>query len=254
MHPLTDIVVLVHNNYSVTKQFADSLFANTKNFNLIFVDNGSADKVKEYLADGHLNGRWQLIRSEENLGVIGGRNLGAKSVTSDFFINLDNDQIPQPHWLEQLHQTMEQGFDIVGVEAWCLRPPNSPESLVINNKSYRSDYYPFRMCKKANEKFTYVGCGGMLLKKKVYDDIGLFDERFSPSYFEDPDLVFRAIQKGYKVGWCHNCNIKHLGHQTLNTQKTFDKQKQFLRSWDAFKKKWHPFYSILSNEQQLAGV
>ncbi|KKL59937.1 hypothetical protein LCGC14_2210360, partial [marine sediment metagenome] len=97
-------------------------------------------------------------------------------------------------------------------------------------------------CTNKRDRFTYIGCGGMLIKKKVYDDIGLFDEQFGPFYFEDPDFWFTAIQHGYKIGWSHNCPIEHLVHKTINNQCLSDKSTQFVKSWKLFQKKWYPYF------------
>ena len=242
MHPKTDIIVLVHNNLHVTKGFVKHLFNNTENFQLIFVDNGSTDEVKEFLKKGQEDSKWKLIRSETNLGVIGGRNTGAKEVASDYFVNLDNDQYVKHGWLDKLHNLMNVGnFDIVGCEAWRLNPPSKGGMTNINGVNINDrSYFPTHHCSKYGEKFTYIGCGGMLIKKSVYDDIGLFDPSYNPAYFEDPDLSIRAFQAGYKLGWCFDCPIVHLGHQTLSNNLSFDKNQQFIKSWNVFKKKWFP--------------
>lgn len=242
MHPHTDIVVLVHNNLDVTVRFIKSLFENTSNFRLIIVDNGSKDTVGEYLKCGADEEKWDLITSETNLGVVKGRNLGAAHVKSDFMVNIDNDQLPLPGWLDALHNTISKGYDIVGCEAWLLSPPNTGSSVIIGNQSQKRDYYPVKRCVTKSDVFSYIGCGGMLIKSEIFRKVGLFDEQFSPSYFEDPDLAFRCIQSGYKLMWCPESKVNHLGHATLNTQKTFDKNKQFLKSWRLFQKKWHPYY------------
>ena len=52
MLPRTDIICLVHNSLPVTRGFVKSLFANTSNFRLIFVDNGSTDDTPKFLKDG----------------------------------------------------------------------------------------------------------------------------------------------------------------------------------------------------------
>lgn len=240
-HPKTDILVLVHNNLPLTKRFTDLLLKHTSNYDLTFIDNGSTDDVKNYLLKGAIKDKWQIYRSETNLGIINGRNLAARMVKSDYFVNLDNDQLVCDGWLLKLHQKMKLGYDIVGVEAWCLYPPNSGQ-MKIGDKLYKRDYFPMRQCKNPTDKFTYVGCGGMLIKKSVYDAIGLFDERFNPCFFEDPDLVFRCIKQGYKVGWEPKTGIIHLAHQTTNNQKTFERNKQLIQSWEKFKDKWYPYF------------
>ena len=242
MHPLTDIIVLVHNNLSITQGFVKRLFENTENFHLIFVDNGSTDKVKGFLKEGCLQERWELIRLDDNVGVIKGRNRGAQAIKSDYFLNIDNDQYVKPGWLSSLHKLMDKGYDIVGSEAWQLLPLDTKRIIVVSGISQSAAYFPFRHCSSKTEKFTYIGCGGMLIKREVYDDIGLFDERYSPFYFEDPDYCFSAIKHGYKLGWLHSRLISHLGHQTINNQHLANKNKQFIKSWKLFQEKWYPYF------------
>lgn len=242
MHPTTDIIVLAHNRLSVTQQFVQRLFAHTDNFRLIFVNNGSIDGTTEYLDQG--KDRWEVIHHPDNLGVILGRNSATKVLQSEYFINLDNDQLVTNGWLQKLHDCMSMGFDVVGIEAWKLMPPGMKGQVVIHGGSTSSDmsYFPYKKCTKKCDSFTYIGCGGMLIKKTVFDVLGLFDERFSPAYFEDPDFCFRAIQSGFKLGWCSECHIEHLAHQTIGTQRLFDKNQQFMSSWAKFKEKWTPYF------------
>jgi GT2 family glycosyltransferase len=144
---------------------------------------------------------------------------------------------------------MSEGYDIVGCEAWKMFPPNklfpndSGGVIMMGNTAIKDkSYYPHKRCTNKHDKFTYIGCGGMLIKREVYEKIGLFDERFSVFYFEDPDFAFRSMQAGFKLGWCPECDIVHLAHQTIGNQKMFDKQKQFLQSWNRFKEKWNGWF------------
>ena len=243
MHPVTDIVVLTHNKIDITKGFIDQLYKHTEKsaFNLIFVDNNSTDGTVDFLKENQDKLNWSVYYSKENLGIIKGRNLGASLVKSDFFLNIDNDQYPGKNWLNELHALMNVGYDVVGCEAWLLSPPNSKKEIILQNQKFK-DYFPYRKAVNKTDYFSYIGCGGMLIKKSVYDSIGLFDDLFSPAYFEDPDFSFRCIKSGYKLGWCYKCNITHLAHQTMNSQKLFQKNDQFIRSLKNFQKKWFPYY------------
>jgi GT2 family glycosyltransferase len=255
MHPTTDIIVLVHNRIDVTKKFVQRLFDHTQNFRLIFVDNASTDETPEFLDVGRLLGKWQVIRHDYNLGVICGRNSATKMLESGYFLNIDNDQLVTEGWLQKLHDTMNQGYDIVGTEAWRLIPPGRPrQAIIVHGQPLNcpNDYFPYHKCRRLTEPFTYIGCGGMLIKKEVFEKIGLFDEQFSPAYFEDPDFCFRAIQAGFKLGWCPSCKIEHLAHQTISTQSLFNKGEQFRRSMRLFQQKWTPF--IPESRMQNASV
>jgi len=244
-NPPTDIICLVHNQLQVTQKFVEHLFSNTKKFNLIFVDNGSKTPTYDYLRKGEIEGKWKLIRSESNLGVIGGRNLGAQHISAPFFLNIDNDQYVKPGWLEMLHNKMNEGYDIVGCEAWKLTPPGKGKGgvVVMGGISVPDrTYFPHKRCVFPQDKFSYIGCGGMLIKKEVYDEIGLFDEQFNPAYYEDPDFCWRADIAGFKMAWCPQCPIIHLSHQTIGTQSSFSKGEQFVQSWKRFRKKWGEYF------------
>jgi O-antigen biosynthesis protein len=243
MHPHVDIICLVHNKLPVTKGFVKDLFDNTSNFRLIFIDNASTDDTPKYLEQGKQEGKWEVVTSPTNLGVIGGRNLGATYVNSDFFINIDNDQYVQNHWLEMLFELIDKGYDLVGPEAWLLLPPKSGGAFTSGNITTADrSYFPIKRCTKVRDKFSYIGCGGTLLKTEIYKKIGLFDERFNPAYFEDPDFTWRVMKAGYKIGWQPKCSILHLAHQTIGTQQLFDKNEQFVKSWKKFREKWFPHY------------
>ncbi len=243
MHARVDIICLVHNQLAITRGFVNHLFKHTENFRLIFVNNGSTDGTPEFLEEGKRENKWEVVSPGENLGVIKGRNLGAKYITADYFVNLDNDQYVQAGWLDNLFELMNKGYDIVGKEAWRILPPKTPGAIVVHNTVIPDrSYYPHKHCENPGDTFTYIGCGGCLIKKQVYDEIGLFDERFSPAYFEDPDWCFKAIQTGFKLGWAHDCPIEHLAHQTIYSQNLFNKNVQFIKSWMEFRKKWMPYY------------
>lgn len=244
MHPRTDIIVLVHNRLAITKGFVKHLFANTSNFRLIFIDNGSTDDTYKFLKEGESENKWRVVSPGENLGVIGGRNLGTKYIETEYFLHIDNDQYPGPGWLEKLFKLIDEGHDVVGPEAWELTPPKkTPGALIVNGQviSDRS-YFPHKHCERSGDTFSYIGCGGSLIKTAVYEKIGLFDERFNPAYFEDPDFCYRALLAGFRLGWCHKCPITHLAHQTFNFQQLFNKNTQFTKSWKAFHDKWNPYF------------
>ncbi len=225
---ITEIVVLCMNNLKVSKYFLHMLYENTIGFDLVMIDNNSNDGTQDYLkefADSHTN--MTLVLNDENKGVIGGRNQGYEIINQlptfpENILFLDNDQFVQKDWLPIHMSVLNRGYAVVGVEAWQINRGLYP-SLKINS---------------LNQWYSYVGCGGMIVKKKIIDEIGLFDSIYNPAYFEDPDFNFRIHEKGYQIGWNFVAEkyIKHLPHQTLGFQK--NKNQIFLNSHNKFKEKW----------------
>ena len=231
MHPLTDIIVLCYNNRSILPSFLKHLYNNTTNFNLIFVDNNSQDDSVEFIKEQQeKHDNITVIRNQINRGVAGGRNDGIKAGKAEFVINLDSDQLPtKPNWLDELFVLIGKGFDFVGVEGWVLNPPTHPTL----------PYYPSKHCDNGYSKITYVGGGGCLMKRDVFEKLGYYDERFMFMYFEDPDIVLLALKNGYKVGWNWMHKILHLGSAT---KTNYHRQQQFQKSYKLFKEKWHPWF------------
>ena len=112
-------------------------------------------------------------------------------------------------------------YDITGAEAWKM-----------NNQ-----FYPIRKIKNKSDSYSYVGCGGMMVKGDLFEELGKFDERFF-KYFEDPDICFLADREGHKIGW--NCEPvivhNHIGPLLNNTTK-----KYFIDSLNKFRQKWKDY-------------
>lgn len=236
---LVDIVVLSYNNRKITEDFLGYLYKNTNSdfFHLIWLDNKSEDDTRNFLVEFSKEKKnISLFFGEKNYGVIGGRNYGYKfsknrgyvfsknpeEIRSPFLMFLDNDQFVQEKWFDQHISLLCSGYDLVGVEAWLL-----------NNRMF-----PCQNIKDYKQKFSYVGCGGMVMKKEVPDNIGMFDNIFTPAYFEDPDFCIRAYKTGYKIGWNYKAKIIHMAHQTLGNLKHTEKTKIFTDSLQKFRSKW----------------
>lgn len=234
----TDIIVLVHDAFDCTKQFCEFIGAHTRDYRLCLWDNGSTDhRTIDFLKAGAEQGKWELHIETANLGIVTGRNRAVKHfLKADQFVIIDNDQFVRSGWLDALSTKLNDGFDIVGPEAWRLIPPALTGARPANS------YYPYRHCTNPDEHFCYIGCGGQLIRRSVYEAIGLYDEQFNPAYFEDPDYCFRAVQYGFRLGWVPNAPILHVGKTTTSRQTLFSQGSQFRRSLLKFQQKWYPYY------------
>lgn len=217
-NPKTSIVILTCNRLDVTKRCIEALMANTSNYELIMIDNGSNDGTPEWLESKGL----KVHRNATNLGVVIARNQGLKLATSEYIVMMDNDVFVTKGWLEELFDKLGNGNDIVGIEAWQI------------DHSFQACH----KCVNKNERIDYLGGACNLYKRRVFETIGLLDEGFSPAYYEDVDICIRATKRGFKLGWFTSPRIKHEEHATLiHGQRDFVYHEALAKSHTRFASK-----------------
>lgn len=90
----------------------------------------------------------------------------------------------------------------------------------------------------------------LAFKRKVFEQVGPFDERFR-LYFEEVDWLQRVNRKGFRIGYVPHIEIYHFFNQSARRQPLA--AQWFQQSQDLFIKKWFPalFIALLANIQKL---
>ena len=74
-------------------------------------------------------------------------------------------------------------------------------------------------------------------RRRLFDEVGLFDERFGMGNYEDDDLCVRVRQRGYKLLWAKDVFIHHIGSQTFAAVQV-DYQELLTRNREILRQKW----------------
>lgn len=64
---------------------------------------------------------------------------------------------------------------------------------------------------------AWAECGAALFRKAMWDALGGLDEQYSPFYWEDVDISYRATQKGWSVRFAPQVVVKHNHESTTGT-------------------------------------
>jgi len=207
------VIVVAFNNIHSTRECVDKLKASQLKFReLLIVDNGSTDGTAEWAEKIGA----KVIRNLSNLGCGIARNQGAKAAVGEYLLFLDNDQFVAPQTLQRLWDVRDR-FSAVGVEHWQVE---------LDGKTFPNKSGIIRFN-------SYIGAGGMLVKKKIFLSVGGFDERYAPLWYEDVDFSFRLKSAGYSIGVELNAVIHHTGGTTsghTDSQKT-ERRALFLKTW-----------------------
>lgn len=104
--PPVSIIIPAWNQWAFTHLTLTSLFSNTvwPEFEVIVIDNGSADETREELPRMALSERrLKVIRNTVNLGFSGANNQGVESAAHEHLIFLNNDvRIKHADWIGQM--------------------------------------------------------------------------------------------------------------------------------------------------------
>lgn len=208
----TAIVVLSYNNASDTIECLGSL-SNLEGgpYHIYLVDNGSSDntvdKVQEQFPDV------EVLALGHNFGVPIGFNKGIIKALHDGFeyvMILNNDTVSDPKMITEMLQVAQADHDCaIVMPKVCYYPPKEgplnrsdvwadggyfrkfPPTIKLKDNRSRIDFENPR-------KIEYAPTCGLLMHKRVFDNIGLFDEGFF-FFYEDWDYSERIRAAGLNI-------------------------------------------------------
>ncbi|MSR31425.1 MAG: glycosyltransferase family 2 protein [Gemmataceae bacterium] len=180
----------------------------------ILVDNGSTDGSVELVESSF---PWvHLVEAGKNLGFAGGNNLGMRVARGDFFALLNNDTETPPDWVSSLVQAIQHSPSFgMGASKILLHHDHGiinstglillPDGRGKDRGFHERDLGQFE---KTDEVFGACGAG-VLLRREMLEEIGLFDERLF-MYYEDLDLAWRAKRAGWKCVYAPKARVYHI--------------------------------------------
>jgi len=210
---MLSIVIPVYNNQELTQECITAIRENTRDCELIIIDNGSTPPMAKPWA-GFID--VTLIRNEENLGFPKAVNQGIRAAKGDVIILLNNDVIVTPRWADKLVSALND-FDIVG-------PMTNFASGVqqITLDTYETKDELNKVALDVAETYgdsvrevNFIVGFCMAFTKALYDEIGEFDESMWPCSGEEVDFCLRARQTGKHIGIVEGCYAHHEGSQTF---------------------------------------
>lgn len=243
MSPLVSIIVLTYNNWEFTEECLDSLELNTNypNWELIVVDNASADGTPEFLREYAASREHvSLILNDENLGFAAGNNVGLKLAKGEYQILLNNDTYVTPGWLNDLIRHFDDDeiglvgpvTNNIGNEAKLdLHYANMSEMVMVSRAYTR----------KHSREHIFVDTAAFFcvaIRKEVIEKVGLLDEAFGRGFFEDDDYCIRARKAGYKVAIADDVFVHHHLSASFNKLKDDEKQGLFEKNKAIYESKW----------------
>lgn len=229
------IIILNYNNKNVIENCINSILKFNERYNaeIIVVDNKSADGSYELLKEKYKD-KIKLYQNTKN-GCSSGRNLGVSKATQKYIMFLDSDQwILHKYWLETYIEILTKD-DKIGALGWAAG--------WFNREGYSYhvvDSFPYKYMPPIGlyrYDVGYLGTGGMILKKDLFDKLEGFDLYYDPTCYEDTDLSLKIRNTGQELAYTTYLGVGHLPHQTTKSG-TKEHDSLIKSKGDYFISKW----------------
>lgn len=220
--PAVSIVIPVWNNGDMTRDCLRAITAETTagSYEVVVIDNASEAPTQRMLEG--IKGL-KVIRNEENAGFVGACNQGAEAARGEFILFLNNDTIVLSGWLDALWATF-QGNPGIGAAGSKLIYPNErlqeAGGIIWSDGegwNYGHNEDPNRPEYNYVREVDYCSGACLMIRRALFLEMGGFDMRYAPAYYEDTDLAFRLRERGLKVIYQPASRVVHREGGTAGT-------------------------------------
>jgi len=180
----------------------------TKINKIIIIDDGSTDDTDKFINQKYP----QLIylKNKTNLGFTKSINLAAQESQADFVVLLNNDVSPEANYLDEAIKRLNNKN--VFAVTFNENKSSWPNVFWLKGKLQFKEGED-----KTKARFVAWASGGSaIFRKSIWNELGGFDEIYSPGYWEDIDLGWRAWKLNCLIIWEPKAKVIHQHQSSFN--------------------------------------
>ncbi|MFB0563978.1 MAG: glycosyltransferase family 2 protein [Candidatus Lokiarchaeia archaeon] len=245
MEPVISVIIATYNRRKDLEKCLEALVSQTFSpFEIIVVDGGSNDGTRELLKKYQV----KVIRFETRKASTVALNNGIRKAVGKIIAITDDDTIPNEYWLENIYKTFMMDENIGAVCGGVINLNKNISSSYVTIKNFVSNsnllvnflwrvYHTIFMGGKLPKVGTlyssgesighdhflsffpksiidvdWVSGGNMAFRRKVFREVGFFDENFKGScHYYESDFCLRLKENGYRIVLNPDTPILHVG-------------------------------------------
>lgn len=217
--PILSVIVAAFGGFEMTRRCLEALQADTlaPEMEVILVEDASGEEEMDRLAT--IPGL-RYFRNPNNRGYLRSMNAAIAHVRGKYTCFLNNDCIVRRGGLQALLHPFTLFHDC-GITGGRLEYPDGrlqeAGGIVWNDGSgcnYGHGQLGTNVSDATLREVDYVSAAAAVVPTLLLREVGGFDERYAPAYYEDTDLAFRLRARGYRAFYTPAAIIEHVGGAT----------------------------------------
>lgn len=224
------IVLLNYNGRRHLETYLPSVVKHSRPYKIYLVDNGSTDDSLDFLRENFP--KIEIISFEENHGFCGGYNRAIRMIESEYTVLLNTDVEVTANWIDPILQIFESDSDIRAIQPKILSHREKDRFEYAGAAGGFLDIMGYPFCRGRifetlekdegqydNARDIFWASGSCLfVHRATYLDLGGLDEDFF-AHMEEIDLCWKIWNAGFRVHYCPQSIVYHLGGGTLDKSK-----------------------------------
>lgn len=249
--PMVSLIIPTRNGLALLKQCLNSILTKStyKDFEIIVVDNGSDDpETLKYLRKLENDKTIRVIRDDSPFNFSRLNNLAVREAKGEVVGLINNDiEVITPEWLEEmLVYAIRPEIGAVGAKLWFPNNTLQHGGVILGvggvaNHAHlympREQHGYFARASVAQE-FSAVTAACLLVRKRVYEQVGGLDEKNLAVAFNDIDFCIRLIKAGYRNVWTPYAELYHHESATRGQDIDPEKRARFVREVNYMMQTW----------------
>lgn len=195
------VIIPTYNGIGLVKKNLPSIIKASKNKKnrieeVIVVDDGSSDDTAKFIRNKKYS-KVKVVKHKINRGFSAAVNTGARTAKERYLVLINNDVSVSDDFLEPVLPLFRRDDKLFAAsfheKGYGWAGCKFENGFIVHTPGSEDD--------KPHETF-FVNGGGALYVRDIWMKLGGMDEELlSPFYWEDVDISYRALKRGYRLLW-----------------------------------------------------
>ncbi|MDH4246877.1 MAG: glycosyltransferase family 2 protein [Deltaproteobacteria bacterium] len=260
--PLVSLIIPTRDRLNMLRVALESLLEKTTypNYEIIIMDNQSQYReTHAYFASLKRNPKIRVIPYDAPFNFSAINNEGVKQAAGELVGLLNNDvEVITPDWLDEMvSHGVRTGVGAVGAKLIYPDGRIQHGGVILGMGGVAGHAHLFSPRESPGyfgrlavvQNFSAVTAACLLVRKKIYQEVGGFNETDLTVAFNDVDFCIKVREAGYRNVWTPYAELYHHESASRGRENTPQKEARFKKESDYMYKTWgevlnnDPYYS-----------